>query len=163
MVCHITQITISLEDVYFGKSQIIKIQTPTEQKVINIEVPKGIVDGSQIRYDNVLDNATLLVEFKILPNLKFERKNMHDLYYNHAISILDLIIGTTLKVPTISGKEFEVNVPPKTQPNMQLRISGQGMPIHNTPHYGDQYVCLKPYIPDMIEDEIIQTILRYKK
>lgn len=156
-----TQVAINLEDAYFGKSQTMKIQTPTEQKVINIEIPKGVNEHSQIRYDNILDNAILIVEFKIMPHLKFERRN-HDLYCNQKISILDLIVGTTLKCMSISGKEFDVTVPPRTQPHMQLKISGQGMPIQGSPHFGDQIIVLKPYIPDIIDDEITQSILRSK-
>jgi curved DNA-binding protein len=152
---------VSLEDAYNGSNQVLKIQTPTGQKVINIEVPKGLTEQSHIKYDNVIDNGTLLVEFRILPNLKFERKN-NDLYCNQKISVLDLITGTTINFTTISGKEFEVRVPPKTQPFMQLKITGQGMPIQGTDVYGDQILLLKPYIPDTIDDEITQSILRSK-
>lgn len=155
-----TQVFVTLEDAYFGKQQILKIQTPTEQKVINIDLPKGVTDGSQVKYENIIDNGILLVEFRIHPHLKYERRN-YDLYCNQPISILDLITGTTLKVTTISGKDFEVTVPPRTQPNTQLKISGQGMPANNV-QYGDHYICLKPYIPDIIDDEITQSILRAK-
>jgi curved DNA-binding protein len=156
-----TTVTVSLEDAYNGSNQVLKIQTPTGQKVINIEVPKGLSEQSQIKYDNIIDNGTLLVEFRILPNLKFDRRN-HDLYCNQKISVLDLITGTTINFTTISGKEFEVRVPPKTQPFMQLKITGQGMPIQGTTVYGDQILLLKPYIPDIIDDEITQSILRSK-
>jgi curved DNA-binding protein len=156
-----TTVTVSLEDAYNGSNQVLKIQTPTGQKVINIEVPKGLSEQSQIKYDNIIDNGTLLVEFRILPNLKFDRRN-HDLYCNQKISVLDLITGTTINFTTISGKEFEVRVPPKTQPFMQLKIAGQGMPVQGTNVYGDQILLLKPYIPDTIDDEITQSILRSK-
>jgi curved DNA-binding protein len=156
-----TTISVTLEDAYTGSNQILKIQTPTGQKVINIEVPKGLHEQAQVKYDNVIDNGTLLVEFKILPNLRFERRN-HDLYCNQKISVLDLIVGTTINFTTISGKEFEVRVPPKTQPYMQLKIAGQGMPIQGSCQYGDQILLLKPYIPDTIDDEITQSILRSK-
>ena len=156
-----TTVTVSLEDAYNGSNQVLKIQTPTGQKFINIEVPKGLTEQSQIKYDNIIDNGTLLVEFRILPNLKFERRN-NDLYCNQKISVLDLIVGTTINFTTISGKEFEVRVPPKTQPFMQLKITGQGMPIQGTDVYGDQILLLKPYIPDTIDDEITQSILRSK-
>jgi DnaJ-class molecular chaperone len=156
-----TTVAVTLEDAYTGSNQILKIQTPTGQKVINIEVPKGLSEQSQIKYDNIIDNGTLLVEFRILPNLKFDRRN-HDLYCNQKISVLDLITGTTINFTTISGKEFEVRVPPKTQPFMQLKITGQGMPIQGTSQYGDQILLLKPYIPDIIDDEITQSILRSK-
>lgn len=156
-----TQVSITLEDAYFGKTQLLKIQTPTDQKVINIDIPKGVSENSQLKYDNILDNAVLIVEFRIQPNLKFERRQ-HDLYCNQPISVLDLITGTVIKVKTISGKEFDVTVPPKTQPHMQLKVPGQGMPIQNTGQYGDQIICLKPFIPDMIDNEITQSILRSK-
>lgn len=156
-----TQMAISLGDAYLGTSQIIKIQTPTGQKVINIDIPKGIQTGAQIKYDTVLDNGTLIVEFHIQPHLKFERKG-DDLYCNQKVSVLDLIVGTTVNFVTISGKEFEVKIPPKTQPFMQLKINGQGMPIQGTNQYGDQILLLKPFIPDIIDDEITQSILRSK-
>jgi DnaJ-class molecular chaperone len=46
---------------------------------------------------------------------------------------------------------------------MQLKISGQGMPISGTSRYGDQIILIKPFIPDNIDDEITQSILRSKK
>ena len=36
------------------------------------------------------------------------------------------------------------------------------MPIMNTESFGDQIILLKPYIPDNIDAEIIETILRKK-
>lgn len=154
-----TQIIVSLEDAYLGSSQVLKIQTPTGTKVINIDIPKGVVDGSSIRYENILDNATLLVEFRIRPHLKYDRRG-NDLYCNQSISVLDLIAGSSFEFETISGKVLEVGVNPKTQPYMQLKISGQGMPIPGTSRYGDQIILIKPFIPDNIDEEITQSILR---
>lgn len=157
-----TMVSITLEDAYNGKSQILQMQTPLGQKVITIDIPKGIKENAHIKYENILEGASLLVEFKILPHLKFERRG-NDLYCNQPISVLDLIVGTKLNVTTISGKMFEVTVPPKTQPNMQLKVNGQGMPIQGTTVYGDQILLLKPFIPDTISDSIIQSILNSKQ
>jgi DnaJ-class molecular chaperone len=154
-----TTVTVSLQDVYKGSSQILKLQTPTGQKVINIDVPKGLQEHSNIKYDDIIDNGTLLVEFRILPDLKYERR-LNDLYCNQPVSILDLIVGASVNFVTISGKEFEVRIPAKTQPYMQLRIPGQGMPIQGTNLFGDQILLLKPFMPDTIDDEITQSILR---
>ena len=154
-----TTVTVSLQDVYKGSSQILKLQTPTGQKVINIDVPKGLQEHSNIKYDDIIDNGTLLVEFRILPDLKYERR-LNDLYCNQPVSVLDLIVGASVNFVTISGKEFEVRIPAKTQPYMQLRIPGQGMPIQGTNLFGDQILLLKPFMPDTIDDEITQSILR---
>lgn len=156
-----TQVSVTLEDAYRGTTHVLRIQAPTGQKVINIDIPKGLKENSQMRYDNVIEGATLLVDFRIAPHLRFDRRG-DDLYCNHKISVLDLIVGTKFDFTTMSGKVLEVSVTPKTQPYMQLKISGQGMPIQGTTQYGDQIILLKPFIPDIIDDEITESILRSK-
>ena len=76
--------------------------------------------------------------------------------------MLDLIVGTTIKFTTLSGKELEVKIPPKTQPTTQMRIPAEGMPISGSNSYGDQIILLRAIIPDIIDDEITQSILRSK-
>lgn len=154
-----TNILVSLEDVYNGSSQMLRLQSPEGLKVIKIDVPKGIQDGQSVRYDNLIENGSLIVVFNLHPHLKYDR-NINDLVCTQSISVLDLIVGTTFEFTTISNTVVKVNVKPKTQPYMQLRLPGHGMPIFNTPLYGDQLILLKPYIPDNISDDIIQSILR---
>lgn len=154
-----TQLRISLLDAYNGGSQILKLNTHQGQKVLDIEIPKGVHSGQQVRLDNVFPGATLLVEFVIMPHLTYEREG-DNLYSNHSINVLDLIVGTKFDFMTISNRVLSVNVPPKTQPFMQLKLTGQGMPIPNTGHYGDQLILLKPYIPDNISQDIVDSILR---
>ena len=154
-----THLNISLHDVYTGSSQIVKLQSDAGVKVINIEIPPGVNHGDQMRYDNVIDNAILVVEFNILPDLTFDRKGQ-DLYCNQPVSVLDLIVGTTFEFTTISGKVVQVRIPAQTQPHMQLKLTGCGMPIMNTGQFGDQIILLKPFIPDMISEDIVDSILR---
>lgn len=156
-----TVVTLSLEDAFYGKEITLKIQTPHQSKVVSIQCPKGIQHGSRIRYDNIIDNAVVIVEFQIQPDLKFERKE-NDLVSNVPISILDLVIGSKIVFTTLSKKTLEVNVPPKTQPYMQLKIPNQGMPIMNSSLYGDQILVLKPFMPDTIDERIIEAITKYK-
>lgn len=157
-----TQISLTLEDAYKGSSQILKMQTPAGQRVATIEIPPGVQNGHQLRYNNIIEGGVLLVEFKINPHLKYERRG-DDLFCNHSISVLDLITGSKFNFATISGKTLEVSVQPKTQPFMQLKIAGEGMPILNSTSFGDQILLLRPFIPDTIDDEITQSILRCKQ
>jgi DnaJ-class molecular chaperone len=103
----------------------------------------------------------LLVEFVVANDLKFDRKG-NDLYANHTISVLDLIVGTSFEFTTISGKKVNVHVRPKTQPYMQLKLPNHGMPIKGTPTFGDQLILIKPIIPDNIDQSIIDAIMRSK-
>jgi molecular chaperone DnaJ len=153
---------VSLVDAYKGNDHILQLSLPGGVKVLNIKVPLGVQSGDQVRYDNIIENATLLVEFNVLPDLRFDR---HDslLYSNLTISVLDLIIGTKVKFNTISGKIIEVTIPPNTQPSQQIRIPGHGMPIKGASNvYGDQILLLKPFVPANIPNDIIDSIKRFK-
>jgi len=155
-----TQVDISLVEAYNGTNKILELNTMSGKKVIDIKIPKGVGQHDQMRFENVLDNhGTLITIFNILPDLRYERRG-NDLYCNHSVSVLDLLAGSDFYFKTISGKEIRVNIKPKTQPLVNVRLPGYGMPIVNTDHYGDQYILLKPFIPDNIDQEIIDSILR---
>ena len=156
-----TRMNVSLLDAYNGNRQYINVQTNTHTTPLSIDVPKGIISGQQIRYDNLLDNATLLVEFIVLPDLKFERHD-NNLVCSHNVSVFDLITGSSFEFTTISGKTLNVNIKPGTQPHTHLKLTGFGMPILNTPLYGDQIILLKPYIPDNIDTQLLDAINRLK-
>ena len=157
-----TIINISLEQAYYGGEQILKLQTPTNVHAITIQIPKGIQNGNQMRIDKVIDGASLVVDFKVENHLKYDRQG-NDLICNHPISILDLIIGTSFEFVTLSGKTLEVTVKPKTQPYIQLKLAGQGMSIYKTSQYGDQIILFKPFIPDIIDEQIVNSIAAYQQ
>ncbi len=113
--------------------------------------------GEQLSYHNLIADASLIVQFVVQKELKFERAG-HDLHSEVPISVLDLIIGTTVEFTTLAGKKLEVIIKPFTQPNQHIRLGGYGMPISNTGGYGDQILLLKPYVPDNISQEIIDSI-----
>lgn len=156
-----TTISIGLFQSYHGGQQAIKIQTPTGVQGIEITIPKGVNNGDQVRIDNVIDGASLLVEFRVQPDLKFERRG-HELITSQNVSVLDLIAGGSFEFTALSGKTFEVNIKPKTQPYVQLRIPGQGMPIGNSGNFGDQIILIKPFIPDMIDEQVMNSIQQQK-
>jgi curved DNA-binding protein len=115
-----------------------------ETKLVNINIPAGVATGDSMRYDSILENAVLIVQFVVMQDLRFDRHG-NDLYSSQTLSVLDLIIGTKFKFQTISGKLLEVKVPPNTQPNSNLRIPESGMPT-KTGGYGDILILLKPLI-----------------
>lgn len=156
-----TGVNITLRDAYTGSRQSLKLQTQSGQKLITVDIPKGVKNGDQLRYDNVIEGGVLVIEYRVVPDLKWDRRG-NDLISNHNISVLDLIAGTRFLFTTISGKTLEVVVKPKTQPHTQLKIPGQGMPILNTADYGDQIIVLYPYMPDNIDDTIIQSINKFR-
>jgi DnaJ-class molecular chaperone len=131
-------------------------------EVIKIQVPKGIENGATVRFDNLIKNSILLVDFRVHPHEKFERRGA-DLYTIYEIDVFDLITGTDFEFTTISGKNLSVTVKPGTQPGSTLRLAGNGLPVHNSPMFGDQMIVLKPFIPDIIDSRITDSILLSRK
>jgi DnaJ-class molecular chaperone len=150
-----------LEQSYYGETQNLQLRTPNGTHAITIEIPKGVSHGAQVRYENVIPQASLIIEFIIQSHLKYERRG-NDLYCTHSVSVLDLIVGGEIEFTTISGKKLMVTIPPKTQPHMHLKIAREGMPIQATTMYGDQIILIKPFVPDIIDREITDSIMRSK-
>lgn len=155
-----TDVWVSLEQVYGGGEQILHFNHNQLNQTIQIEIPKGIEDGQQIRYNDLVPHAHLIVEFRVKPHPKFERRGMN-LHSVQKVSVFDLIVGGEFEFTTISGKTFSVKVNPKTQPNSQLRISGQGLSRGGVT--GDQFILLDIFIPDTIDDAIINSIMESKQ
>ena len=155
-----TVIHITLEEVLNGGEKVMQFQTHTGNQVVKIDIPQGIDNGQQLRYDNLIKDTVLIVEFRVHNHSVYERRGL-DLYSTVHVIVLDLIVGTTLDFVTLSGKRFDVTVKPQTQPNATLRITGQGL----TKNYqtGDQYILLKPFIPDIIHSEISEAIIRNRR
>jgi molecular chaperone DnaJ len=154
-----TTIWVSLEQVFEGSEQVLQLNTNTGLQVVRIRVPEGIENGSQVRYDNLLPDGALIVEFRIHNHHKFLREGL-DLVSEVEISVLDLITGTDIEFETISNKKFIVSIKSLTQPNTTLRISQQG--LRKQGMIGDQKILIKPIIPSNISKEIIDVINRYK-
>lgn len=155
-----TTIWVTLEQVYKGDEQTLQLNTNGENSVVKIQIPKGVDNGATLRYENLIKDGILIIEFRIQPHAVFQRHGF-DLVTEHAISVLDLIVGTDIKFTTISGKSLDVKIKPKTQPGTTLRIPGEGLPTNYG--YGDQMILLKPIIPDIISDSIINSIILSRK
>jgi DnaJ-class molecular chaperone len=152
-----TTLVISLEQAYSGEEQTMNFNGPHGPQTVKITIPKGVEDGQSLRYDNLIKNSILLVDFRIQPHPKFQRDGVH-LHSTHEINVLDLIVGGSFKFNTISGKTLDVSIKPGTQPGSNLRLQGEGMVTDRGT--GDQYVLLKPFIPDRIDKRITDVILQ---
>jgi molecular chaperone DnaJ len=155
-----TVMHVTLEQVYKGEEQILNLNTHSGAQVVKIQIPKGINHGQTMRYENLIRDGILLVDYFIHPHPKFERDGPH-LFSVHDVDVFDLVVGSTFEFETISGKKLTVRIPSKTQPGAKLRLGKEGMPINHD--FGDQYILLKPYIPDTIDTRITDVILESRK
>jgi curved DNA-binding protein len=148
-----TQIWVTLEQVYAGSEHSLHLGNSNE--IYKINIPQGIDDGQTVRYDNLIPNAILLVEFRVHQHKIYRRKNL-DIYSTEKVNVLRLIAGTSVKVTTIGGQTLDVNIPASTQPGVTLRLSNQGL-IQNG-HQGDHYVLLETEIPVTLSEQFINAV-----
>jgi len=164
-----TTLNVTLRQAYTGGSQTLELNSPQGKKVVNVNIPKGVQTGQQTKYDNLVQpNSTMVIDFNVMNDSWFERHG-HHLVCSHNVSVLDLIVGSTFNFTTISGKVVKVTIQPRTAPNTQIRLAGQGMPISDprgpsvtSGQFGDQLILLKGIIPDTIEQGVIDAITKYK-
>ena len=101
------------------------------KKIVEDEISPMALAQYEQRIDNAIDGASLMVEFRIQPDLKFDRKQ-HDLVCNHPISVLDLITGTTFEF-TVMVTVFEVAVSGLAQDKLEVITQVTVFPFANVP------------------------------
>ena len=128
--------------------------TGTIQKTRSIElkIPPGIDDGSQLRLagegeSGGLDGTTgdLYVVVHVKKHPKFKRIGQ-DLYCVKEISFPEAALGTKIDVETLDGIE-KLRIPEGTQTGDTFRINKKGMPELHGRGYGDLYVEIKVKTP----------------
>ena len=136
------------------------------EKTINIDIPKGIEDGTTLRVSQEGEMGSLggppgdlYVEIRVLPHSNFKREGA-DLVYSQSISMAQAALGCSLSVPTIDGKA-NVKVPPGTQPDTILRLKAKGMPKLRGFGTGDLLVRIKVEIPKNLTSEEKDILKKY--
>jgi curved DNA-binding protein len=153
-------IQITLEQAVKGESSTFHLNTNSGLKEVKINIPAGIDDGQQVKYDGMVDNSPLVVTFRITRHPKFERRGL-DLYQKVDVNIFDLIIGTSFLVTDIYGNELTMTVPPKTKTDTTFRLQGKGVSTNG--RTGDMFILLSVVIPDTISDQLLDTIRNERK
>lgn len=124
----------------------------TREETISIPVPAGVQDGMQLQMGGkgnlpprggVPGDLLIQIEEEPHPVLKRDGTNI---VYDHYISFVDAVLGTTTEVPTLEGKA-KIKVEPGTQGGKILRLRGKGIPDINGYGRGDQLIHLNVWVP----------------
>jgi DnaJ-class molecular chaperone len=153
-------LSVSLEQVAMGSTETIQLVTHLGVKTFQIKIPQAVEHGQQVRYEGLMQDGVLQIQFLVTPHPLFERRGL-DLYTTKKISIYDLILGTTVKVTTIWGDELEATVPPKTNPGATLRIAGRG--LNRSGATGHHYILLSAEMPSTISTELLSLLEAERK
>jgi curved DNA-binding protein len=130
----------------------------TETHTFKVRIPAGVREGQIIRVHGKGEQGAsgsapgdlyLRVRLAAHPDFRVRGAN---LYYDLDLAPWEAVLGTTVSVPTLTGK-VSVRIPPGTDNGQQLRVRGQGLPKGQNGERGDLYVVVKVELPQKISDE----------
>ncbi|OZD85616.1 molecular chaperone DnaJ [Rhodococcus sp. 05-339-2] len=133
-------------------------------RTITVRVPAGISDGQKVRLAGQGEaglrgapSGDLFVTVRVKPDKVFGRSG-DDLTVTVPVSYGELVLGTTLSVPTLEGR-VGVKVPPGTVDGRVLRVRGRGVPKKSGT--GDLMVTVKVAVPQKLDDAATDALKTY--
>ncbi|MGO8857140.1 MAG: DnaJ C-terminal domain-containing protein [Steroidobacteraceae bacterium] len=155
---HHAKIMLDLEASLHGGSRTITLRVPeidaqgrlvSKDRVLNVQVPKGILPGQTIRLAGQGASAgaegtagDLFIEVEFQPHALY-RVDGRDLYLDLPVAPWEAALGATVKTPTPGGA-VDLKIPAGSHAGTKLRLKGRGIPA-STP--GDFYVVLQIALP----------------
>ncbi|MEV6277317.1 molecular chaperone DnaJ [Nocardia sp. NPDC051832] len=136
-------------------------------RTITVRIPPGVSDGQKIRLAGQGEaglrgapSGDLFVTVHVSQDKVFGR-NGDDLTLVLPVSYSELVLGTTVSVPTLEGR-VGVKVPPGTADGRILRVRGRGVPKRSG-GAGDLLVTVKVAVPQKLDDEAAEALKRYQE
>jgi len=131
-----------------------------KEEALKINIPAGVEDGTVLRIAGHglpaekpgLPPGDLHVSVHARPDSRFQRRGA-DLWRSETIEVVDAVLGTDIRVPTLDGP-LRVKIPPGTQPDEILRLKGKGLPRFRNSGQGDLNLRINVHVPeDMSREE----------
>ena len=159
-----TELTLPLEDMHRGTTRKLTIRLGNAEKTIDIRIPPGARNDSQIRIPGGGPNGgDLFVRLRQEPHSKFTVKG-DDTEIEVAITPWEAALGANIQVPTLDGKA-EIRVPAGVASGQRIRLRGQGMNVRGGGR-GDHFVRLKIVLPKELteaEKKLFEELSRISK
>lgn len=159
---HHAKILIDLEDAMHGATRSISLHVPdvdpsghvrTKERVLKINIPKGIKQGQHIRLSGQGNPGTgqgkagdLYLEIEFNPHSIY-RVDGRDVYLDLPVAPWEAALGANIKAPTPGGM-VDLKIKPGSTNGSKMRLKGRGIPPSSSNNSaGDLYVILQVAIP----------------
>ncbi|MBF6296351.1 molecular chaperone DnaJ [Nocardia amamiensis] len=136
-------------------------------RTITVRIPPGVGDGQRIRLAGQGEaglrgapSGDLYVTVHVSQDKVFGRSG-DDLTLVLPVSYSELVLGTTVSVPTLEGR-VGVKVPPGTADGRILRVRGRGVPKRGG-GAGDLLVTVKVAVPQKLDSDAVDALQRYQE
>ncbi|HEY5854923.1 MAG TPA: molecular chaperone DnaJ [Aldersonia sp.] len=134
-------------------------------RTITVRIPPGVGDGQKIRLAGQGEaglrgapSGDLYVTVHVRADSVFGRSG-DDLSVVLPVSYSELVLGTTVSVPTLDGR-VGVKIPAGTADGRTLRVRGRGVPKRDG-SAGDLLVTVKVAVPQKLDDDATEALQKY--
>jgi len=166
---HHAKVLLDLDASLTGGSRSFTLRVPefdseghlvTRERVLNVQVPKGILPGQTIRLAGQgarphgaagkdARPGDLYIEVEFAPHPLY-RVDGRDLYLDLPVAPWEAALGASVKTPTPGGV-VDLKIPAGSRAGGKLRLKGRGIP--STPA-GDFYVVLQIALPPASDEKV---------
>ena len=154
-------LNISFEEAALGTEKVVHFVRQRvgkdETAKLSVNVPAGVKEDQRLKLANEGDgpaagssgpNGDLFVIIKVQEHALFKRSE-NDITLDLPVSYTDAILGTSVEIPTITGKAM-IRIPPGTHTGQTFRLKGKGFPKVGGFGSGDMLVRLIVDTPEKI-------------
>ena len=127
-------------------------------EVVSVKIPAGVQDGMQLRVQGKGNHGPaggpagdLIVSIEEEPHEVLVRGG-NNLHFELHVSFPDAALGTSVEVPTVSGK-VRMKIDPGTQSGKTLRLKGKGLPSLEGYGQGDQLIHVAVWTPKSLTND----------
>ena len=158
------ELAIDIAAAYEGSERSFSLDMPTltaqgemtyTRKTLHVKIPKGIIEGQQIRLRgqglpgfNGGENGDLYLKIRFHENPAHYIKDRKDVYQHIRVMPWTAALGGSLEVMTPAGK-LHVTIPANSKSGQNLRLKGKGIPAKEA---GDLYLTLNIELPRADDD-----------
>ena len=158
------ELAINIAAAYQGSERSFSLDMPTltaqgemtyTRKTLHVKIPKGIIEGQQIRLRgqglpgfNGGENGDLYLKIRFHENPAHYIKDRKDVYQHIRVMPWTAALGGSLEVMTPAGK-LHVTIPANSKSGQNLRLKGKGIPAKEP---GDLYLTIQIDLPQANSD-----------
>jgi curved DNA-binding protein len=147
------ELPLTLQEVAAGTSKVITFQHQGGTENLTVKIPPGLISGKKLRLAGKGSPSPyggpagdLFIKSKVLNDPVFDTEKQ-DIFLNRELKLSEAILGTTISVPTIDGKQLSLKIPAGTKHGTKMRLSGHGLPGMKSSKKGDLFVRIQVNIP----------------
>jgi curved DNA-binding protein len=150
------ELPLTLREVASGTSKTVSFQHGGRSEQLTVKIPKGMITGKKLRIPGKGESSPyggpagdLFIKSKVVADQVFSNDG-YDLHIIKEIRLTDALLGTTISVPTLEGKELSLRIPPGTRHKTKMRLGGKGLPAMKGSQRGNLYVTIHMEIPSQL-------------